>query len=64
MSEEELEQDELDGADEDDGEELAAADDGEGGQRRRRRGPRPRQEGEGRRGGRGAALGRSQAERA
>lgn len=29
MSEEELEQDELDGADEDDGEELAAADDGE-----------------------------------
>lgn len=29
MSEEELEQDELDGADEDDGEELAAADDGD-----------------------------------
>ncbi|MCJ1883296.1 transcriptional regulator SutA [Pseudomonas sp. QE6] len=29
MSDEELEQDELDGADEDDGEELAAADDGE-----------------------------------
>ena len=29
MSDEELEQDELDGADEDDGEELAAADDGD-----------------------------------
>ena len=61
MSEEELEQDELDGADEDDGEELAAADDGEADSSDGDEAP-PRQEGESRRGGRGTALGRSQAE--
>lgn len=64
MSEEELEQDELDGADEDDGEELAAADDGEADSGDGDEAPAPREEGESRRGGRGAALGRSQAERA
>lgn len=63
MSEEELEQDELDGADEDDGEELARPTTAKRTAATATR-PCPREEGESRRGGRGAALGRSQAERA